>query len=285
MRHYRGPIFLPQVAHAIGSSDPRTAPNLPSSPATAITAASLTETGITLWNWRPTIATTPRWRTPSAISSTAGAQPSPLGPLRCQRRLAGRAGYGPQSSTLDPAHRSGRGGGDHQDPPTTLLLHRRTPHFAAAPGLGLAESVQSRPGTIACAAIPGLTAWLAPDLSTRLLNRVEDSRQVGPRASLATCCPDNLTQHHHYRPPACSWRGYRSVHSAISIGIKPPRLFPLPLISCLPDMATSLRWIRDKDITRFVHQTTFYLIDHITNRSASYFSVSNSGINSLNVVL
>ena len=96
MRHYRGPIFLPQVAHAIGSSDPRTAPNLPSSPATATTAASPTETGITLWNWRPTIAGTPRSRTSyetphqvrgrlsstawgSTISSRAASLPTPPG--------------------------------------------------------------------------------------------------------------------------------------------------------------------------------------------------------------
>ena len=110
------------------------------------------------------------------------------------------------------------------------------------------------------------------------------SRSVA-RASLAACCPDNLAQHHHHGPPTYPWRGYRTLHTAKSIGIKPSRLFPLPLIPCLPDMTTSFRWIRAKDITRFFHQTTFYLIDHITNRNTSYFSVSSSGINSLNVVL
>ena len=35
-----------------------------------------------------------------------------------------------------------------------------------------------------------------------------------------------------------------TLHSAKSIGIKPSRLFPLPLIPCLTDIATSLRWIR-----------------------------------------
>ena len=44
--------------------------------------------------------------------------------------------------------------------------------------------------------------------------------------------------------PTYPWRGYRTLHLAISIEIKPSRLFPLPLIPCLPDMATSLRWIR-----------------------------------------
>ena len=42
----------------------------PSSPATAITASSPTETGRP-WNWRPTIGATPRSRTPSETSSTA----------------------------------------------------------------------------------------------------------------------------------------------------------------------------------------------------------------------
>ena len=68
---------------------------------------------------------------------------------------------------LDSAHRSGRAGGNHQDPPTTLLLHSRTahplgapPHFASAPALALGKPVQSRPGTIASDSTPGLTAPL-----------------------------------------------------------------------------------------------------------------------------
>ena len=67
----------------------------------------------------------------------------------------------------------------------------------------------------------GLTTRLEPDPSTRLPNRLEDSRQVGPRASLAACCPDNLAQHHH-GPPTYPWRGYRTLYSAIPIGINPP---------------------------------------------------------------
>ena len=52
-------------------------------------------------------------------------------------------------------------------------------------------------------------------------NRLADPRQVGPRASLAACCPDNLAQHHHHGPPSSPLRGYRTLHSAKSIGIKP----------------------------------------------------------------
>ena len=48
-----------------GGSSPRPAPSWPSSPTTAITAASPTGTG-TPWISRPTIAATPRSRTPSA---------------------------------------------------------------------------------------------------------------------------------------------------------------------------------------------------------------------------
>ena len=73
-----------------------------------------------------------------------GSQPSPLGPLRRQRRLAGRPGHRPQSGSLDLTHRAGRGGGDYQNPPAALLLpgrtahpHRAPPHPASAPALAL----------------------------------------------------------------------------------------------------------------------------------------------------
>ena len=77
-----------------------------------------------------------------------GAQPSPLGTLPRQRRLAGRASDGPQSGPLDNAHRRASGG--NQDPPAALLLPGRTahslgppPHFASAPGLALANQFSS----------------------------------------------------------------------------------------------------------------------------------------------
>ena len=92
-------------------------------------------------------------------------EPSPLRLLRGQCRLDGGAGDRPQPRSLDRMHRSGRAGGDHQDPPTRLLLPRRTahplgppPHFASATGLALGKPVQSRPGTIPSAASPVLTA-------------------------------------------------------------------------------------------------------------------------------
>ena len=96
-------------------------------------------------------------------------EPSPLGPLRRQGRLAGRPGDGPQPGPLVSAHRSGRAGGDHQDSPTTLLLYRRTahplgatPHFASSPALALGIRVQSRPGSLASPSISCLTAARLP---------------------------------------------------------------------------------------------------------------------------
>ena len=94
-----------------------------------------------------------------------GVEPSPLGPLRRQRRLAGGTGDGPQHRPLDSAHRSGRAGGDHQDPPAAVLLPGRTdhllgtpPHPASATALALGNPVQSRPGTAASDSTPSLTA-------------------------------------------------------------------------------------------------------------------------------
>ena len=79
----------------------------------------------------------------------SGSQPSPLRPFRRQRRLAGDTGDGSQPGALDRPHRSGRAGGDHQDPPATLLLPRRTahplgppPHTALASALALGGPIQ-----------------------------------------------------------------------------------------------------------------------------------------------
>ena len=62
----------PPVRLIVRRVKPRPVPNWPSSPATAITASSPTGTGKP-WNWRPTIAATPRSRMPSETSSTASA--------------------------------------------------------------------------------------------------------------------------------------------------------------------------------------------------------------------
>ena len=57
-----------------------------------------------------------------------GAEPSPLGPLRRQRRLAGGTGDGAQPGPLDSPHRPASADRDHQDPQTTGLCLGRTDH-------------------------------------------------------------------------------------------------------------------------------------------------------------
>ena len=69
-------------------------------------------------------------------------------------------------------------------------------------------------------AVACLTEPSAPDPSTRLPNRLEDSCQVDPRASHAACCPDHLAQHRYHGLPTSPLRGYRTLNSAKSIAIK-----------------------------------------------------------------
>ena len=89
----------------------------------------------------------------------------PANPEPAEGGLAGRPGHRPQPGPLDGAHRSGRAGGDHQNPPAAVLLPRRTahqfgapPHFASSKALALGSPVQWRPGAIARPAAPNLTA-------------------------------------------------------------------------------------------------------------------------------
>ena len=144
-----------------------------------------------------------------------GVEPSPLGPLPRQRRLAGGAGDRPQPGSLDRAYRSGRAGGDHQDPPAAVLLYRRTAHPARraaslcichSTGPGKTSSVMpwhdcerfhSQPDGTA-----GVNAGRRSDPLTRLPDRLADLRQAGPRASLAARYPDNFAQHRHRGPPS-----------------------------------------------------------------------------------
>ena len=94
-----------------------------------------------------------------------GAEPSPLGPLRRQRRLAGGTGDGAQPGPLDSPHRPGSADRDHQDPQTTGLCLGRTDHPlgtpidpASSPALALGGAVQPRPGPTASHSTPSLTA-------------------------------------------------------------------------------------------------------------------------------
>ena len=80
----------------------------------------------------------------------------PANPELAEGGLAGCTSAGPQPGTLDHAHRSGRAGADHQDPPAAFLLPGRPahpkgtpPHSAPAPGLALAKPIQQRAGETA----------------------------------------------------------------------------------------------------------------------------------------
>ena len=93
------------------------------------------------------------------------AEPSPLGPLRRQRRLAGGTGDGAQPGPLDSAHPPGSADRDHQDPQTTGLCLGRTAHplgtpfdTASSPALALGGAGQPRPGPTASHSTPSLTA-------------------------------------------------------------------------------------------------------------------------------
>ena len=93
-----------------------------------------------------------------------GAEPSPLGPLRRQRRLDGGTGDGAQPGPLDSPHPPGSADRDHQDPQTTGLCLGRTAHPlgtpidpASSPALALGGAVQPRPGPTASHSTPSLT--------------------------------------------------------------------------------------------------------------------------------
>ena len=116
-----------------------------------------------------------------------GAEPSPLGPLRRQRRLAGGTGDGAQPGPLDSPHRPGSADRDHQDPQTTGLCLGRTDHPlgtpidpASSPALALGGAVQPRPGPTASHSTPSLTASL--QLTQRPRNLAP------PRSARVPCC-------------------------------------------------------------------------------------------------
>ena len=141
--------------------------------------------------------------------------------------LAPRAGHGPQSGSLDGAHRPGRAGGYHQDPPATLLLPRRThhpqgpsPHPASAPTLALGKPVQSRPGAIASPAAPFLTPPSASDPSTRPSNRLVVPRQAELRGSPAAICPTISPSAATREPSASPWHSCLYPHPLESGGVR-----------------------------------------------------------------
>ena len=114
-----------------------------------------------------------------------GVEPSPLGPLPRQRRLAGGAGDRPQPGTLDGAHRSGRADRDHQDPATPLLFHGRKAHpLGAPPHFALPQRWQQFSGALARFRLHIFGA--RPPLAIRLTER---PRKLAPaRSGSISCC-------------------------------------------------------------------------------------------------
>ena len=151
-------------------------------------------------------------------------------PFRRQRRLAGHPGDGPQPGSLDGAHRSGRAGGNHQDPPAAVLLPRRTahplgapPHFASAPALALGSRVQWRPGTIARPAISCLTAARLP-LTRHPANCTSPPTRANPVRE-----GHSLPTAYRLCPPSACLGAYLTPPSSPFIGIRlGPFTFPYP---------------------------------------------------------
>ena len=122
----------------------------------------------------------------------------------------------------------GRADGDHQDPPVAGLLYRRTahplgtpPHSASSPALALGNPVQSHSRSIAIPSISCLTAPLVPthppDYPTASKTR---ARSVHERLLLYAALTISTTTRHR-GPPTSPLRGYRTLHPATFIGIKP----------------------------------------------------------------
>ena len=96
---------------------------------------------------------------------------------------------------------------------------RRSPCICHSTGLGKPSSVAPSLDCDPFHSLPDGTAGADPP--TRLPNRFEDSRQVGPRASLAVAALTISPSTRHRGPSTSPLRGYRTLLPAISIGIKP----------------------------------------------------------------
>ena len=161
---------------------------------------------------------------------------------------------------LDGAHRSGRATGNHQDPPATLLLPRRTPHPqdppphpASAPALALGNPVRWRPGSIARLAAPFLTAPPAADPPPDNPMAVPPTGATQP-ASVAACLPPCRS-----RLPLPLLAAIFSLPWSPDTILNPicwHRAWPVRLhLLIIPPVnahASSLRWIRAKGGERVV---------------------------------
>ena len=159
-----------------------------------------------------------------------GATISKIRPLPSQRRLAGRAGDRPQPGPLDGAHRSGRAGGDHQDPPAAVLLPRRTAHplgAKASPcicpsvGPGKTSSVALWHGCERFHSQPDGTPGVNADVDL-VHQTTQLPRSRARRSPSVSCaCYGDLPRPLRFSPIIHRLRGYRTPHSAKSIGTSP----------------------------------------------------------------
>ena len=176
----------------------------------------------------------------------------PANPEHAEGGLAGRPDYRPQPGPLDRTHRSGRAGGHHQDPATTLLLPPRTAHpqgpapdFAPAPTLALGNPVQSRPRSIARPASPSLTAATSsptrhPAHGTSPPTRTNSAREGHFLPTVCRITPAMATARHQNRGGvATSHRPHPHL-----LGSDPPRSPSLAHHPWCQRQRRSLRWIR-----------------------------------------
>ena len=122
----------------------------------------------------------------------------PANPELAEGRMAGGPGDGSQPSALDRPHRSGRAGGDHQDPPAALLFPRRTAHplgpppdTALASALALGGPIHSCPDPVAhpatslLSAVPATGPPHSPSSNSQSKFSPARAARIGQRGCLA----------------------------------------------------------------------------------------------------
>ena len=137
-----------------------------------------------------------------------GAEPSPLGPLRRQRRLAGGTGDGAQPGPLDGADWSGRADRNHQDPQAAGLRSggtgspaRHAASLCIFPGAGPGRSSSAAPWPD-CEPFHSQPDGARPPLTRQPTQR---PRKLAPAQSASASCrvlSRHLARHSHCRPPS-----------------------------------------------------------------------------------
>ena len=162
-------------------------------------------------NRRPTTAVTPRSRMRFETSKyNMGLNHLPSGHFAANGAWLAVQVLAHNLARRTVRHRAGRAGGDHQDPPATVLLYRRdgsptrraaSPCICPSAGPGQPSSVAPSLDCEPCHFRPdGACLPLTPPSSQ--LNVSANSRHPGPRAPLAVSLARRLAHHSHCRPPS-----------------------------------------------------------------------------------